>query len=258
MFNASPFDIYLQPHSDDICFSLGALACKRHCGILLTVFSISEYMPNPKGAMHPHSPLTSPRPSSEWITRSRLNEDKAFAEACGLNMLSFALPSSSFLGHEPFDLDWVNQNQRRISLPLFEVLLTTAPRKSPRTRPWLFCPSGIGGHVDHVAIRRLVLQNYNLISLYYRIGFYEDLHYASDAVIRSEGIAVLRREFPSSDAYRYVFPFSDVVSEKLSLVHIYRSQFLSEPQSIDQFVPAINTLKVPHEAIWSFERSGPN
>jgi len=42
--DASRLDIYLQPHSDDVCFSLGALAHRRRRGLLLTVFSIAHML----------------------------------------------------------------------------------------------------------------------------------------------------------------------------------------------------------------------
>lgn len=253
--DVSPFDVYLQPHSDDICFSLGALAYKNSCGILLTVFPISAYMPNPRDAAYPFTPPKSQRPSSDWITKSRINEDKAFAAACKLETRFLEIPCASFLGHESFNLAWVNQNQQRITSALLNTLLTIAAHRPSRLRSWLFCPSGIGGHVDHVAVRSLVNQNINLLSLYYRIGFYEDLPYASNTAARSSGINILRNEMRNKQLHRYAFPFREYVSEKLSLTEIYSSQFLDQP-SIDQFAPAADVPNAPHEAFWSLETFG--
>ena len=182
-----------------------------------------------------------------------MNEDEAFAEACKLETRFLEIPGASFLGQKPFDLGWVNQNQRRIALPLLKALLTTAADRPTRMRPWLFCPSGVGGHVDHVAVRLLVIENYNLLSQYYRIGFYEDLQYASDATTRSIGLNILQKEMRYRELYRYAFPFSQNVSEKLSLIKIYSSQFDWTP-SIDQFTPAVDMPNTPHEAIWSLEK----
>ena len=46
---ASPMDLYLSPHCDDICFSLGALAHRRQAGTLLTILPISGYVPSRPG-----------------------------------------------------------------------------------------------------------------------------------------------------------------------------------------------------------------
>ena len=252
--DASPFDIYVQPHSDDICFSLGAFAYRRRCGILLTVFPISAYMPNPQAAMYPARPLETNRSSADWITDTRMNEDKAFAEACHLETDFLAMPCASVIGHEPFDLTWADRNHQRITSPLLKSLLTAAAGRPTAMRPWLFCPSGIGGHVDHVAIRTVVIQNYKLLSIYYRIGFYEDLHYASDADARAAGIRILQSELHCKPLHRYAFPLAEHAAEKLSLIGIYSSQFLGTPMSIGQFTPAADMPNLPHEAIWSAEQ----
>jgi len=246
--DASPFDVYLQPHSDDICFSLGAFAYQRHCGILLTVFSISAYVPLRPGAT---------RPAAEWVTKTRIAEDTAFAEACGLNTRRLELEEPSLLGHHSRDLSWVNKNLKRIKLPLLDILLAAPLDKPSHGRPWLFCPIGIGGHVDHVATRMLVNQNYDQLSLRYRIGFYEDLHYASSATARSVGITNLFQGMRGRQLHRYVFPLGEYVSKKLALIQLYKSQFLAMPRSIEQFTPAVAAPNMPHEAIWSNEPIGP-
>jgi len=182
-----------------------------------------------------------------------MNEDKAFADACKLEARFLEIPAASFFGHQPFNLAWVNQNRQRIASPLLTALLNARSYSPSRVRPWLFCPSGIGGHVDHVAVRSLVNENYNLLSAHYRIGFYEDFHYASVPVVRTNGINLLRKEIRYGQLYRYVFSLGDYLSKKLSLIEIYSSQFLSAP-SIGQFTPGCETSNVPHEAIWSLEK----
>jgi len=245
----SSSDVYLQPHSDDICFSLGAFAWRRYGGILLTAFPISRHV-----ALRPDAT----RPSADWVTRTRIAEDRAFAEQCGLRTKFLDLPDSAFLGHHPFDLSRVEENLQRIKSPLLGALLfTRPPSKLSSARPWLFCPSGIGGHVDHVAIRMLVNQHYDRISRYYCIGFYEDLHYASSADTRIVGINSLLQDARGRQLHRYVFPFGKDISRKLALIQLYRSQFLTRPSSIERFTPAIGTPSAPHEAIWSHEPVGP-
>jgi LmbE family N-acetylglucosaminyl deacetylase len=242
--NQTSTDIYLQPHSDDICFSLGVFAYKRHSGTLLTVFPISNYILLEPGA---------PTPSKEWITKTRMAEDAAFAKACGLENRLLELEGASELGQQPFNSRWVRENLQRIKSPLLDVLLKTSIAGGSSTvRPWLFCPCGIGGHIDHVAIRTLINQNFDQLSQRYRIGFYEDLHYASSAAARSVGINNLWQEARGRDLKRHVLALGDDAPKKLALLQIYKSQFLTIP-SIEQYTPAVERVDPPHEAIWSDE-----
>ncbi len=182
-------------------------------------------------------------------------EDVAFATACGFENRLLELEDASELGQKPFNFRWVEENLQRIKSPLFDVLLEApVAGNSSTTRPWLFCPTGIGGHVDHVAIRMLVNQNFDRLSQSYRIGFYEDLHYASSAAARSVGINNLLQEACGRNLRRYVFPLGEDVARKLALIQLYKSQFLIMPQSIEQYTPAVEPANPPHEAIWSDER----
>lgn len=54
-------------------------------------------------------------------------------------------------------------------------------------RPWLFCPAGIGDHVDHVAVRTVIAGHLDALGHSYRVAFYEDLHYAADPEKRRLG-----------------------------------------------------------------------
>jgi LmbE family N-acetylglucosaminyl deacetylase len=234
--------VYLQPHSDDICFSLGGLADKLHSGILLTIFPISAYVPLVPGVAPP---------SAEWVTRTRIAEDQAFADSCGLDMRTLQIPCASLLGHKPFDLGWVNENLRRIEAPLIDALMAMVANRVSPARPWLFCPSGIGGHVDHAATRIAVIRNYAQLAPFYRIGFYEDLHYAANAAARNVGINSLSQEMRDRTLQRYAFLLGDGVTRKLALIGHYRSQFLQLPHSIDGFTPAAVSPRAPHEAIWT-------
>lgn len=242
-----PCDVYLQPHSDDICFSLGAFAYRRHCGILLTVLSISTHALR-RDAMPP---------SPELVAKTRIAEDRAFAEASGLTTRFLELQDALLLSHKVFNIGWVNHNLQRIKSPLLDALLGASADKPSRVRSWLFCPSGIGGHVDHVAIRMLVSQNYDQLSMRYRIGFYEDLPYASSVAERSVGINNLLRETQGRQLRRHVFPLGEYTSKKLALIQGYSSQFLAMPHSIDEYTPATESPNTPHEAIWSDEPGGP-
>jgi LmbE family N-acetylglucosaminyl deacetylase len=241
-------DVFVSPHSDDICFSLGAFVRKRRAGILLTVFSNSAYL--------------APRPgrgpvSSDVATRTRMSEDRAFAAACNLEARFLELGCASFYGKPPFDLAGAGEKAAHTEAPLMQALLALAAAADAAARPWLFCPAGIGGHVDHVATLIVVGRNLDRIKCLYRLAFYEDLYYASDARARSAGLERLSRELPGCSLKRYAYPLGDGGTEKLKLLHFYPSQFEALPQSIERFTPADGSAVTPHEAIWTEDESGP-
>jgi len=242
----APMDVYLQPHSDDICFSLGALAHKRQAGRLLTVFPVAGYVERP-GA---------PREVAA-VTRLRAAEDAAFAAACGLTQRRLEFPSASVLGHHPFDLAWVGENARRCETVLIAALTESAGERRDEGRPWLFAPGGIGGHVDHVAVRMVIARNLDRLGQSYRIGFYEDLHYASDARTRTEGLRRLFDDLQDRALIRHAWPLGAGGETKLALIRLYASQFAETPRSLARFSPAMRDEDPPHEALWSEEPAGP-
>jgi len=239
-------DVYLQPHSDDVCFSLGALAHRRRAGNLLTVFSISSYVERPGKPLSP-----------EEVTTIRKAEDTAFAAACGLKARFLDLKCCSILRRGAFDLGWVGENARRTETALLGALLALAERV-PGRRPWLFSPSGIGGHVDHLAVRMVIVRHFERLSALYRVGFYEDLPYASEPYapggrLRQLGLDRLVAGLPGRKLIRHVQPLGDAVETKLALIRLYASQFAETPASLDRFTPATRAEDPPHEAIWSDE-----
>jgi LmbE family N-acetylglucosaminyl deacetylase len=241
-------DIYLQPHSDDICFSLGALAAMRKHGVLLTVCPIAGYVPVRPGEAPP---------PAELVTKMRMEEDRAFCAACGLEPRFLEIPCGSYLGYRPFGLERAEENVRRIGPPMLEALLPPAVDANHGARPWLFCPAGVGGHVDHVAIRMVIAERYDELAAKYRVAFYEDLHYASAPLARRRGVQHLLEARFGKRLRRRVIPLAGKTARKLSLIQLYRSQFLELPISLAEFVPATRISSPPHEAIWTQEAFEP-
>jgi LmbE family N-acetylglucosaminyl deacetylase len=241
-------DVYLQPHSDDICFSLGALAAMRKHGALLTVCPIAGYVPVRPGEAPP---------PAELVTKMRMQEDREFCKASGLEPRFLEIPCGSYLGYRPFGLERAEENARRIGPPMLEDLLTPAVDANNGARPWLFCPAGVGGHVDHVAIRMVIAERYDKLAGKYRIAFYEDLHYASEPLARRRGVKRLLETPIGSRLRRRVIPLGGEAAKKLSLIQLYRSQFLESPVSLAEFVPATRVPSPPHEAIWTEESFAP-
>lgn len=231
----SPDDLYLAPHFDDICFSLGALAAARRAGTVVTFCTRSRYVaredgvPADEGARIRH------------VSALRRAEDARFAAACGLRQECLDLPEAVLRGRRPFQTEAAAQDW-----PIFAEALQRLPAAAA-ARPWLFCPSGIGGHVDHVALRRAVVADLQHLSARYRVAFYEDLHYASHRWPRLRALAGLRRQVPG--LRRFHVPGN---AQKLALIRLYESQFDVLPLSLARFTPAAWQAGL-HEAIWTSE-----
>ena len=132
-----------------------------------------------------------------------------------------------------------------------------AAERSQGARLWLFCPSGIGGHVDHVAIRLVTVRHYDRLASLYRLAFYEDLPYASQPLARLTGLEQLLRGLHGRSLRRHAWPLADKADMKLSLIRLYKSQFLEPPPSLDSFTPAVESNLAPHEAVWIEEMTRP-
>lgn len=236
-------DLFLSPHSDDVCFSLGDLARRRQAGTLFTIFSRSQYVAIPR---------TSVNGSADEITAERLAEDEAFASACGLITESLGLRDAPMRGRLPFALENLAIEAQALEPVLFDQILFLAGRRKPADRPWLFCPSGIGGHIDHVAVMTVVARNIDMLQQIYRVCFYEDLHYASNILARSTGLHRLAQNLPEHTFIRRQWRIAE--AEKLNLIRLYASQFPVLPTSVEQFIPAIYLGQVPHEAVWTVQR----
>jgi LmbE family N-acetylglucosaminyl deacetylase len=237
-------DVYLAPHCDDICFSLGAHARRRQSGLLLTVFPVGGY-------------IAASGCSKEEITTIRLAEDAAFARASGLTNCFLEIEGASVLGRDPFDLAWAETNAERIEAKLIGAVVGIAARRRAAERPWLFCPAGIGGHVDHAAVRTVVSRNIERLGAAYRVGFYEDLHYASAEAARAAGVEALLGAHPGAPLSRYVLPVGENLDAKIGFLRLYPSQFQELPESIAGFTPFAPPDTPPHEAVWSAEPAGP-
>lgn len=241
-----PRDVYLAPHSDDICFSLGALAAARRAGTLLTVFSQSRFMQDAEAARAAGVP---------GVTRLRMAEDAEFARRAGLQARWLGLPEAQVRGVPIFGDARIDTLQRQLAAILLRALKGPTIGMRALPRPWLFCPLGIGRHRDHLAVRGAVLSLLAELNQHYRVGFYEDLFYAADCEARRRvidqpdgplrGLALLRRRHDLRSGESEL---------KESLLRIHRSQLPDGKDRIADFTPSVPGLEaVPHEAVWVFQ-----
>jgi LmbE family N-acetylglucosaminyl deacetylase len=239
----SRHDVYLQPHSDDVCFSIGHLARTRGAGTLVTVFPVSSYRADQPAREASRTAST---------TLARLAEDRRFADACGMGCELLDHDDAVVRGHRPFDAGPAEAVSRAIEDALMRVLAGPTVGRMAEPRPWLFCPAGIGGHVDHLAVLFAVARHRATLAAYYRVAFYEDLHYASDGAKRERGIEGLKQVAQAAPLERFAWelPGPAAQSDKMALVRLYASQLTPRLQSIAAFTPAVPGGAPAHEALW--------
>lgn len=240
-----PRAVFLSPHHDDVCYSLAGTVAAIGGGDLVDLFTRSTYV---ERAM----PLPAdPAARVEAVTRLRAAEDEAFAARCGLERHDLGLDEPGLRGRTSFDLRALRSEVERLSAPLLGLLERLAARDRSQ-RAMLFCPLGIGGHVNHVATLVAVAAALPRLSPSYRVYFYEDLHYASRADAREAGLERARRALRGAALVRRAVPLSPRrFADKLALVALYRSQHRGEPDP-SRFTPAAPGAAGPHEAVWSF------
>jgi len=240
----SAFDIYLSPHPDDVCFSLGILASLSGAGTLITVFSKSSFISEPI-SLSGNSAARAQR-----VTAIRTAEDRRFAAAAGLRFMRLGFLDAPLRGRFAFDGSHAIQDAEIIENPLLFAMNQLAGGRPAGLRPWLFCPMGIGGHADHLAVRWAVLRNLTQLRSTYQIGFYEDLPYASKWRLRLKGLASFDCGWGGRPLRRHSLYLGANLQRKLDLVRIYTSQFRRLPTTIERFSPARMLPSSPHEGLW--------
>lgn len=246
--DSSPSDLYLAPHFDDICFSLGAFVRRKRRGILLTLFSNSAYVARPDDLDVEAGDRT------KAISALRRAEDLAFAREVGLRQVMAGLDEAPLRGRAPFDTDKAGEDATLLDRPILDTILAMAREQASGRRPWLYCPMGIGGHVDHVTVLKIVLGHYDALRTSYRIAFYEDLHYASVWKVRAAGLERFRGLSVPLRLRRSRHAIT-MSHDKIALARLYPSQFVEPPASITPFTPMQFLRATPHEAIWTAEGS---
>lgn len=240
----SAADVCLAPHSDDACFSLGHLLAQRRAGTVVTVFPVSSYA----------APGTGLEGDVLSVTRCRLGEDREFARRAGVGARSLGLPDALVRGEPAFvsgSPDSAREAAGRIVASVASATFGPRLGMRPDPRPWLFCPMGIGGHRDHLAVLLAVLGLARL-GRRYRLAFYEDLHYASNPVARSKGLRRFASLTGSLGLRRLRHDLdAEGLATKMALVGCYPSQLEPRLATIEAWRPAVADPDVgPHEAVW--------
>ena len=242
--------IYLSPHHDDVCFSVGQLASQTG-GALVNVFSLSLYV-----AARVDLPAD-PGARVAAITDLRRQEDLRFCGAVGLTRHDLGLSEPPVLGLQPFDLTGLTAEVDHLSAKLIPYLLDLLPGESDPHSAALYCPMGIGGHRNHVSMLLAVRQAYEALSRRCAVFLYEDLHYASDAGTRERGLAFAAKVYAGAPLLPIVIALDAPAAErKMRWVGLYASQHAQPPRLTD-FTPASGLSSGPHEIVWRVSRPSP-
>jgi|KBSMisStandDraft_5_1062788.scaffolds.fasta_scaffold355135_2 hypothetical protein len=236
-------NIFLSPHHDDICFSLGHLARQRK-GELVNIYTISHYVAD-IGQIS--GDLAS---RVAFITELRRKEDMLFVASTGLRRHDLRFSEPAVAGRRSFTIDGLHKDVDDLSEKLIPYLLALLPDGSTPDTANLFCPMGIGGHRNHLSTLLAVRNAYAVLSARCAIFLYEDLHYASKADVRQAGLTRAKGVFPNNELSYSAIPLSDQdVAQKMKRIGFYESQHRYAPQ-ISDFTPASDLSHQPHEAVW--------
>jgi hypothetical protein len=235
--------IYLSPHHDDVCFSLGHCA-SRQGGCVVNIFTRSD-----------HVAVSLPAPSDpalrvDFISEIRLREDEAFVRAADLDRYDLKLEEPSLIGFRPFDLVNLGAAIARTSETLIPFLFELLPSGvDPRTVN-VYCPIGVGGHRDHLSTLISVRGAYDRLSTRCALHLYEDLHYASVPSAREAGLQRASELFAGQSLSSTVhFLSAGAAARKMRLVGLYASQHPRGPQP-SEYVPASGLTSELHEIVW--------
>jgi LmbE family N-acetylglucosaminyl deacetylase len=235
--------VFLSPHHDDICFSLGALALRLKRGVLIDLFTRSRYVADGvEGEIL----------DVQEVTQRREEEDRRFAERCGLQRLDLGLDEPPLKGRAPFDEAGVADDCVALAKPLVDCLMALEAPDDTEEQTMLFCPAAIGGHANHLATMLTVVEALPTLSRRFRVLFYEDLHYASSRRRRRAGLARLFSIMGPLRPVRHVIPLGTEAQAKLDSIRLYRSQFTTLPENLRRFTPRTWVPTAPHEAFWEF------
>jgi LmbE family N-acetylglucosaminyl deacetylase len=228
--------IYLSPHRDDAAFSLGGLIARAPGGTLVNIFTRCEFTAVPVDV-----PAGTTR--ADTVSAIRAAEDARFIVRSGLEERNLGLEEPSLRGGKAFtDSAPRASDLEMLRAPLTAVLdelLAAGPRP-------IYCPAGIGGHVDHLLTCSVALEWARARGQVGLLRFYEDLPYARKRSKRAKGLRRLKHEV-AMPMRRTAWPVGD---EKLAALALYVSQHRSPP-ALSEFRPAAFWPRSAHEAVWS-------
>lgn len=168
--------VILSPHCDDACFSLGGtIACLLDAGIELTiinVFSVSDFVEKRFVA------LDRGCVNAEQVTRVRKREDMDFVELMGggIHLRYLDMSDAPMRNHDLANIEVSEGCYCGLDTKCIDAICAMFENFSLEQYDDIYCPLGIGRHVDHLLVRDSVLAYSNSNRLP-SLLFYEDIPY---------------------------------------------------------------------------------
>jgi LmbE family N-acetylglucosaminyl deacetylase len=233
--------VILSPHFDDACFSLGSFLAHLPGSHLVNIFTQGRHLARESLKPFAHD--------QKLVHGIRDSEDAGFAARYGLWRYDLGCEEPVLRARRPGDLSGLDDDRGQILRPVRDCLLKLAGGLERGTRPLLFAPMGVGGHVNHRAVAAIVLELLPLLSLHYDVFLYEELPYAGSALAR---LGAIRRTRAAAALTRR-FAYRTHWGSKRELLGFYASQFRTRPRA-RAFRPAAPFTPFAHEAFWSVTR----
>lgn len=208
--------VYLSPHHDDICYSLGALVNQLQRGHLINIFTVSNYLANQNYTKNGEATLI------------RQAEDLEFVTKCDLTCRDLQLADAGITHGNSFDL-------RDLEIDLDALQHTLIDYLQQLGSSIIFCPMGIGGHRNHISTTQSILKNQKDLTQH-TFYYYVDMPYAARADIKDKGLSNFKN-LAKDQGYDIVEPaYSNIITDsqsKLDLIKLYASQYNRLPSIKD-------------------------
>lgn len=224
--------VYLSPHRDDVCFSLGGEISLLPGGQLVNVYTQSIF------AELRNKPVEY-RDLQVTVSAVRQKEDMQFAERCRLSVTDLGFCEPAIRGRTPFSQSR-DCDVSLISDKLIACLREVSQPSSKYLCRILFCPLAVGGHIDHMAVLHCVLDNWKLLRERFSIVFFEELPYALERNKLDLAVYHIQNELG--------VPLLSRVCSRLS-----NRTLVNKTEMIDGYATQRHVLphRIPmHEAVW--------
>ncbi|WP_300716449.1 PIG-L family deacetylase [uncultured Brachyspira sp.] len=221
--------IFISPHYDDICFSLGGFLHKiRNSSIkktLINIYTISNYCENESILSEINS--FSVREKINYISSLRDSEDSIFAEKYNLNKVNLGFVEAG-IRNLVWNLDYIENDIKSLQEVITNLLKKIIIKDKETV---IFVPMSIGCHRDHVVSNKVIknLLNNNLLK---NVIFYEDTPYITFGKNRFNFFNENKHFFKKNNNYEQlkIILNEEELKTKSTNIKIYRSQL-----SVDEF-----------------------
>jgi hypothetical protein len=170
-----------------------------------------------------------------------------FAAKVHVSSRDCGLDDAPLRGRDPFGSYDLTHDIAILERPILSSISSCG--KDATGRDAIFCPMGIGGHIDHKIVQDIILTHYNDLQRTANIYFYDNLYYASSYRARVEGVSPFLERIHPRRAVRLLHSITDI-RIKLDLIRIYESQLATLPLNLEEFSPDVGAPSPAHEAVW--------